>query len=364
MNTYLGCDTESLGAHAERTRERADQIAYLLGAVEDTARQVPWRGPDAEDFLLQVLAVLSLAKRWSTDMAGRAAEMIAHRDEQDEASAADHGQGAELSNPPITHGGLRAPLRPDDAGESALFHGGLRHRPHDPGNPLPGGAVPVLPGAAKTETAGATWDPETLAKASEVRRELVSGVPIAGTFQYALDTHTSVGDGIDDAEGWLARNDLQHVQPALATLRATHAIGGIALGEESNLGRAAEGIDRSIANVMQTSEAIGVAALEGDGLGVARELEYGLERGIESSSYLVGGPPVIPVIEAGETVAGGTADIAEPFAPQSFTDRMRGVEESLGEFRAEFAGSRDAVTQPPVFDLRRRYAPMPWDDQG
>lgn len=108
MNTFLGADTAALREHAQRVVAGSGRLGELHATLTSTVDSVPWEGPDAEafraDFASRVGGMLGSVR---DELGGRAQDLRAEADEQDEVSDGDDGGGAGGGG---TAGGGRDPL--------------------------------------------------------------------------------------------------------------------------------------------------------------------------------------------------------------------------------------------------------------
>ena len=91
---FWGADTEQLARHARATLVGAGRLESLLGSLEQDALAVTWAGPDAAAFRDRLRSEVSRALTTTDRMRDLGAELTSHRDEQDDASDGDGGQGS------------------------------------------------------------------------------------------------------------------------------------------------------------------------------------------------------------------------------------------------------------------------------
>src|SRR5699024_6695677 len=151
---------------------------------------------------------------------------------------------------------------------------------------------------------------------------MLGALPVIGTAQLAMGIHGGVGRFYDHVEETLEASGLGATTPLISMARIPHHVAGIPLGEKSIPAQALDVVDRQFANVAQTSA------------------------------------------EAAAGAAGSAADIAEPFSPAA-AEPLRDLETTVREAGAGLENGHHWLTDGErYYDLRRQYAPLPWDPQG
>lgn len=358
MNTFWGCETENLTELSGVVAARSLRMRAIVLQIALSVRAVGWIGPDAEDYrqrtedlVDRALELIETLRRLG-EVLGREAE------EQDLCSQPDgvlpgvgDPLGVRTELPWTPGGGFRVPSlhrRPLSPWTMPLA-APLEER--DPRDPLPAGEDFAL-------------DPDGLAGAARLRRKLVGQIPVAGLLQYAPALHEGVGDVFDGIEQGLEDHGLGAFRPVVSLARIPHEISGVTIGEDSLLGHTVSAVDRSIANVGQTGREVFTEIGDGDLSGAIRAGERGLYRNADISADLLTASPVPAAAGAASHIIGTGADLIEPFAPDA-AQHVRDVEEVARRTGERWEQGQDQLTDPEFYyDLRRTYAPMPWDPQG
>lgn len=391
MNTFCGCDTETLTDLSSVFGERAGHLAALMDGAAGSVHTTAWFGPDAEDFRDRVDKVVEDAIGLIETIRELGELLRQESSQQTSCSQPDEGAGswddalrsmraewpgsvreADIS-PLMTEPGMRGwgpmiggpiamkdptslldrlPPRPDledlapMIGGPFMAPGPLRPIPRP--QPVPDGEEFAL-------------DPEILADAQKDRRLGLGAVPIVGTVQMAMGIHDGIGRLLDNAEGILEGSGLSFATPVVSAARVPHALSGIALGERSVAGQVVDGIDRQLANTAQTTGEVSAAIGDGDWGGAARAAERGLYRHVDVGADVLTATAIPAVGGAVSEIAGSAADVIEPLSPAAAAP-LRGVEDTSREFVEDLEGGHDWLTDGErYYDLRRQYAPMPWD---
>lgn len=398
MNTFCGCDDEILYDYSETIDEWVERIIELFEGLLAATRTVPWIGPDAEAHRAQMAAASSSATEVCAELRERAAMLRSEADAQTAASSADGGLApalplqanlfetvAEIVGGPGIAAGRRVGEAVGGAGWGQggghPYFGPMGH--HDPvglvrgvteraarifeeiqGVPLPLGGPIIAPGAPQPPVRdlppGEEWaiSEENLQRGTDLREELVSWVPVAGTVQKLLGMHDEIGNLISDAEGTLSHvvgEDLARAFVAPAEI--SHAASGLIAGPNSAVQRTLGLVDRNIANFYQTGDEAFAALGDRDLDAAARAVERGVYRNAASSASLVTVGTMPDVLGTGADISGIVGEAVAPFDPGA-AERIGDVEDALREAQT----TRDtSFTAEDVYDGRRRVAPLPWD---
>ena len=324
MDTFCGCDTETLDDLAERVREGALRLIQLIELLREAAESVDWTGPDADAHRHRTATMAEHGLAAGADLRAKALELRRHAWEQERASELDPGAAvrAELpgdgggegifEDPGRWIGGPMAPADPLDPapglrglptppGGWGPWVGGPM-APADPTSPLPslptpsGGwgpwiGGPFMPSPPPPAVSGPlpegeqfALDPEIVAEARGDRELALGSVPVAGHIQTALGLHEELGhlnDRLDEAAGGTV------FEPLARVARVPHTVTEPVLGEGSTAGQLAGVLDRGWANVLQTGSEVTAAVGEGDLAAAARAGERGLYRSAENSADLL-----------------------------------------------------------------------------
>jgi hypothetical protein len=397
MNTFCGCDDEILYDYSETIDEWVERIIELFEELLTATRTVPWIGPDAEAHRAQMAAASSSATEVCSALRERAALLRSEADAQTAASSPDGGLApalplqanlfekvAEIVGGPGIAAGRRVGEAVGGAGWGQggghPYFGPMGH--HDPaglargvteraariieeirGLPLPVGGPIIAPGVPRPPRdlpTGEEWaiSEENLQRGTDLREEIVSWVPVAGTVQKLLGVHDEIGTLLSDAESTLSHvvgEDLARAFVAPAEI--SHATTGLIAGPDSAVHRTLGLVDRNIANFYQTGDEAIAALGDGDLGAAARAVERGTYRHWENSASLVTGGTMPDVLGTGADISGIVGEAVAPFDPGA-AERIGGVEDALREAQTT---SDTSFTAEDVYDARRRVAPLPWD---
>lgn len=398
MNTFCGCDDEILYDYSETIDEWVERLIELFEGLLTASRTVIWIGPDAEAHRSQMAAAGSSATEVCAGLRERAALLRSEADAQTAASSPDGGLApalplqanlfervAELVGGPGIAAGRRVGEAVGGAGwgkgGGQPFFGPMGHQDpvglvrgvkeraekviEDLGNRhLPVGGPIIAPGVPRPPVhdvpAGEEWaiSEENLQRGTDLREELVSWVPVAGTVQKLLGVHEEIGNQISTAESTLTHvvgEDLARAFVAPAEI--SHAATGLIAGPDSAVHRTLGLVDRNIANFYQTGDEAIAALGDGDLGAVARAVERGAYRNWETGASLVTVGTMPDVLGTGADISGIVGEAVAPFDPGA-AERIGGVEDALREVQT----TRDtSFTAEDVYDARRRVAPLPWD---
>lgn len=372
MDTIWGCDPEQMDELVETLVERAERLIRLIELLRDLVATVTWTGPDADAFRESTAAAMEAATAVARRITACGGVLSEEARAQDRASCADGPAGV-----PGPGGGLAV-----GAGLSGLVSrghdlvgrvaSGLRglEEVWDPrllGGPLAGPVVGPAPGPGQAPAAAPLpedeaygLDPDRLERAQAFRESVIGEIPYAAEVQSMLSAHTALGNGLDSAEQSLEDNGLGFATPLVTLARIPHATSGAMIGENSALGQVAAGIDRSFANVAQTTSEITDALGEGDLAGAARAAERGAYRGVEYGMETLMPSPVPTFLDATANGVGALADLAEPVHGGT-ADALRGVEDLSRHRLEQYERFTDSER---VYDARRQYVRLPWDHTG
>ncbi|GAA1488332.1 hypothetical protein [Brachybacterium sacelli] len=381
MNTFCGCDTESLDALAERLLAGAERIGGAIERIRATSAAVAWFGPDAMVHQQATGAVAGEAADLCIELRGRAKQLQEESAQQTVASQSEGGAGEDpvaaaqatwlalLTGPLRPTGpqdgpeiGFRAPFDvedmptvtwPEGLGAPGPWMGGpfSRQEPIDPSRSLPEG-----------EEFGFTE--EALAHGHDWRRTFYNTNRYTAAAQTLMDGHDLIGEGLDRAESALVDDGHEEFVPLVDLARVPHDVSSLVAGENSLVGDVTEGIEHVLANGHQTSTEVADALGHGDVLGAVRAGERGIyrHRGAVTEIALAGQGPHIPAVLADTT--GHTADAIAPISPET-AEGLRTVQERSEAVSTRLEGRLEAATDTEQwYDARRRYMPMPWDPQG
>ncbi len=412
MDTFCGCDTETLDELAERVREGALRVIELIELLREVAEAVAWTGPDADAHRRRTGAMAEAGHATGADLRSKALELRRHAHEQKRASQFDPGAavraelpgGAEsdeegrgtpgfFEDPGPWIGGPMAPadpLGPLRGMDPPTLPGGWGPwvggpmAPADPLDPMPGITVPTpsapaggwgpwiggpfMPSSPPPTVQGPlpegeeyALDPEILAEARKDRELALGAVPVVGTIQTVMGAHEDLGR-LHDRIGEAAEGT--RFEPLARVARLPHTVTEPLLGEDSTAGQLAGTLDRGWANVIQTGSEVTTAVGEGDWAAAARAGERGMYRSAENSADLLTITPFPALAESGADVLGEGADAVRPISPGAAAriDEVEGLARQSGE---DLAGLRGDLTDSESwYDARRRHAPMPWDPRA
>lgn len=391
MNTFCGCDTETLTDLSSVFGERAGHLRALMDGAAGSVRVTAWFGPDAEDFRDRVDKAVEDAIRLIETIRELGELLGKESAQQTSCSQPDEGAGtaddalrsmraewpgsvreAEISplmaEPgaqgwgPMIGGPLamedptslldRLPPRPDLEDLAPLLGGPFMApgplRPIPQPQPVPDGEEFAL-------------DPAILADAQKDRRLGLGAIPIVGTAQMAMGVHDGIGRLLDNTEGVLEGSGLSFATPIVSAARVPHALTGIALGERSVAGQVVDSIDRQLANTVQTTGEVSAAIGDGEWGGAARAAERGFYRHVDAGADVLTATSLPAVGDAGSQIAGSAADVIEPLSPAAAAP-LRSIEDASREFVEDLESGHDWLTDGErYYDLRRKYVTMPWD---
>lgn len=396
MNTFWGCDTEALTALSEVVTGRAEQLRRLATALRASVHVTTWCGPDAQEWrrrtdeaVQRVISLVETLRRLAELLASEAEEQIAcSRPENGAApaagidpslvwarlprlSGASRGSGPLGGLPPLDEWGplIGGPIMADDPGDLFPDLGevpdipGLRPQIWDPYLPREPWPLPWGPPAARDLPEGEDFslDPEILREAQRDRRLALGSLPIVGPVQLASGVHEGVGDAYDRAEQMLEDAGLGGLTPVVSVARLPHTVTGAVLGEKSVFGQAVSSVDQGIANVMQTGEEVSAAIGDGDLAGAVRAGERGIYRHTGAVADLVTATAVPAAAETASDILGTGAELTGRVSPEAAAP-LREAAQSVREAGQAWERTHDRLTDPErYYDLRRQYAPMPWD---
>lgn len=396
MNSFWGCDTETMDDLSAMFGERAGLLSAVIDRAAGTVRVATWFGPDAEDHRLRMEDVVETADAL-IELLRRLGELLGEESAEQSTASSTEGSSA----------GGAAPAGGDPLGvratppwvTSGRRFGGLSSRRVTDWGPLVGGPLmeedplagrgpvsplpalkdigPMLgkpltrqvagmipPPSPLPEGEGFALDPVILEEAQGDRRLALGAVPVLGSLQSLMGVHAGIGAGFDRGERMLEENGLGAFTPALDVLRLPHTVSEVFLGEKSVMGQVTSGIDRGIANGIQTTEEISSAIGEGDWSGALRAGERGAYRQADVTADLLTATPVPAAAESLSSVLGTGGDLVEPLSPEAAA-RLHGAERTVGELGQGWEGTQDHLTDGErYYDLRRQYAPLPWDPKG
>lgn len=386
MNTFWGCDTETMTELSGDFGTGADRMRTVLAAAAAAHRAATWFGPDAEEHRSLTEQLIEQA-RTLAEVLRRLGELLDRESAAQDICSAVEG-GADATDPlrvravlpflggedlprlsgkpeggwgPLIGGPLQAedpttladrlPALPDLGDLGPLIGGPLMHEPA-PRFPAP---APVAPDEHYP------LDPEHLAAGERLRRLGLRKVPVVGIVQGAMSAHEAIGGAFDGAERALQDHGLGAFTPLVDVARTPHTLSEPILGEGSVAGQIASGLDRSIANTLQTSGEVATALGEGDLAGAVRAGERGQYRSIDATADIIAATPLPALAQTASDVVGTGADLADLVSPGA-GEPLRTVEGGLQRAHDDWQGFHDTVTDAEqLYDFRRQYAPMPWD---
>lgn len=397
MDTIWGCDTEVMDELSEQILERAQQLSDLFELLRSTSQAVPWRGPDADAHRARTGAVTAEG----TDLCGILRERSQLlRDEAAVQTAVSQPDAAAGSDPFRL---LRAdlsdlfPRSPSEGGVQDLLpqplrdiipdfgrvreplspfpevDPGLRH-PLDPDNPptlpdlpdpslLGGPVMREIPESQGPLPEGEPYDlsQEALERGEEGRRLALSGHRITAGAQALPDAHAMAVDGLDGIESRLVAGGHGNLVPAVSLARIPLEASSLAIGENSTIGQATEGLDHMAANIVQTGDEVSGALGEGDLAAAARAAERGSFRHYGSIGEIMTAGPISQVPEVGGDIAGHAADAVESVSPQA-AQPLRDMEQASHDIADRIEDVREsALDSETWYDARREVLPAPWD---
>lgn len=385
-STFWGCDPHQLDEHAERLLEGARRIQELVDLLQGSSSSTRWDGPDGDHHREATRTATQEMDGLGGDLLG-IMRMIREDAEQQELTSSPGGHGLWQ-----VRAGLFGEIRDWEPPE------GWNDPVGSPGGPirLPGGAdpqrwrdaweaagkyrgtpfaYPFAAGAAPTGTVdgplpedSTELNPELVGAVSWVRSAAVTKIPVVGTtigaVQGAIAMHEQAGSGLDALETRMEDNGFGAFTPAVDAVRIPWAASGAVLGQDGAINQTLEGVDRLVANNIQTHVEIGSALADGDPGGAVAAAEKGVYRGIDAGSDAVMPDSISPWLGAGADTADAAAGVVEPFAPgyaatlQTAGSTLEGWEDGMQAARDDHTGAQN------LYDARRRHVPLPYDDRG
>lgn len=401
MNTFWGCDTDSMTELAALFGDRAGTLEKLAQGAGTTARTVTWFGPDADDFTIDVdEAVETLISLVETIR--RLGELLGDEaEDQDRASSPGGGDvygvstrggaGGPLSGilatpprGPLVDGGPSRPLEEKepwwrtpaggpglildpatttkafrklvdlvDAGTIGPIIGGpmvspwARHRPPVEG-PLPEGE-------------GFDLDPELLGRASEQRSRVTGALPVVGMVESVMELQQSTEGRAERWEQGLVDAGLDELTPLTDVVGSADRAMGIFLGKDSQPAQVLDGVDRMWANTQQTGGEVLSAVVDGDPAAALRAAERGAYRHGDAVADVLTATPIPVATDAGASFAEDLAGHVEHVSPEA-AETMRENAAEIRESGERWQQAQDEITDGETrYDRRRRHAPLPWD---
>ncbi|HEX7351022.1 hypothetical protein [Brachybacterium sp.] len=386
MNTFWGCDTATMTELSGDFGSGAERMQALLARAADARRSATWFGPDAEEHRSLTDELVERA-RTIAEAVRRLGELLERESAAQDLCSAVEG-GSDPTDPlrvrallpflgggdlprlagapeggwgPLIGGPLqvedptgladRLPALPDLGDLGPLIGGPLRHEPA-PAFPRP---APVAPDERYD------LEPGHLADAESIRRLGLRKVPVVGLVQGAMSAHEAIGGLYDGAEQLLVDNDLGSLTPLVDVARTPHTLSEPILGDGSVAGQIASGVDRGIANVLQTTGEVSTALGAGDLSGAVGAAERGLYRNIDATADVLAATPLPALAQTASDVLGTGGDVADLVSPGA-GEPLHAAEGGLQRIHDDWQGVHDTVTDAEqLYDLRRQYAPMPWD---
>lgn len=210
-------------------------------------------------------------------------------------------------------------------------------------------------------------DPAYEQEGSELRHALLARVPYAGEAQAALDARAHVVAMRDRMESFANEHGLgEETAPLFAALRMAHAPDEALFGEQSSLGSMLSGTDQLLGGALQTKDEVGGALAQGDLSGAARAMETGAYRELGLAGHAATATPISAYGPMISTELGAGADILDSPTFQGTGldgDSLRAQQESVDGFMEDFERRRTNLTDTePLLEMRRRVAPLPWDE--
>ncbi len=407
MNTFWGCDTESMTDLSALYGDHAGTLQTLGRTAGMTARLVDWFGPDAEEHrdatekTIETLISLAETIRRLGELLGTEAE------EQDEASSAEgtsvYGQcpsddpgdllsGIRTAPPrgPIQGKG-RNPLQPLDPKTPWWQQpiGGPVHimdpevqraitkalkglaKDFDQVRPLIGGPFmpqwePPQPQIDGPLPEGESFDldPELLRRSSEQRAMATGALPIIGTVQSVMDLQQSTEGRAERWEQALVDHGLEELAPLTNIVGFSDASMTMLLGKDSAAGQMFDGLDRMWANTQQTGGEALSSLADGDLAGAARAVERGGYRHADALADVLTASPLPAMATGSADMADYVANGVEYVSPEA-AENMREGASIVRESGERYQQFHDDITDGETwYDRRRRYAPLPWDPQS
>jgi hypothetical protein len=390
MNTFWGCETEALTELSTVFGTRAARLRALIETTAGTVHATTWRGPDAEDHRRRtdemVEVVLRLVERLR-----RLGELLGEEAEEQETCSRPRSASTPAGDPlgvratppwvpdpgwglPPLGGPSQPPLGPmiggplmakdptaiadalPDLDDVGPWIGGPFMAP-DPGRTLP--APRPVP-----EDEDFALDPGSLSTAEDVRTSLLGGVPVVGTVQTIAGFHEQAGHLYDGAEQMLQDSGLGAFAPLVDVARIPHTVSGAVLGEDSTFGQLTSGLDRGIANTIQTTGEVAAAIGDGDLAGAAGAAERGLYRQAGVTADVLTAGPFTAVTGTASELLGTGADLVEPVSPEAAAP-LHEAARAARDVGEGYQGILDDLTDAErYYDARRAYVPLPWDQRA
>lgn len=387
MNTFWGCNTETMTDLSGDFGTGAERLQGVIAHAVQARRTVTWFGPDAEEHRSLTEEMLERAEQ-IVEVIRRLSELLGKEaTAQDICSVAEGGSDptdplrvrAELPSlddwglprlrgareeewRPTIAGPLQSeePFTPPDFGDLRPYIGGPMMREPDygePNSPFPTRA-PVAPDAKYP------LEPGYLENAESIRRLALRAVPGGGIAQGLMDAHDAIGTGFDGAESLLEKNGLGSFTPLVDAARIPHTLTEPMLGESSVAGQVVSGVDRSIANTLQTTDEVAVALGDGDLAEAARAVERGHYRNAEASLDILTATPYPSAAQSASDVLGTGGDLVDAVSPGA-GEPLHAASEVFQGAHDDLQGGLDTLTDSEaVYDLRRQHLPMPWDEKA
>lgn len=401
MNTFWGCDTETMTVLGALFDERAGTLETLAEQIATDARLVDWIGPDAEDHRLDTDEVVETAVSL-IERIRRLGELLGDEaEDQDRASspvAGDvygasmrGGAGGPLSGilatpprGPLLDGGPSRPLEEKEPWWRTPVGGpGLAMDPAaatkafrklvdlvDPetigpiiGGPLVAPWAPHRPPVEGPLPEGESFDldPETLRSAAEQRSMVTGALPMVGMVESVMELQQSTEGRAERWEQGLVDAGLEELTPLTDVVGISDASLGAFLGRDSQAGQIFGGLDRMWANAEQTSGEAFSALLDGDPAAAARAVERGGFRHADALADVVTASPIPPLSSASADIADTVADRVEVVSPEA-AESLRDGASTVRETGERFQQFQDEITAGETwYDRRRRYVRLPWD---
>lgn len=401
MNTFWGCDTETMTVLGALFDERAGTLETLAEQIATDARLVDWIGPDAEDHRLDTDEVVETAVSLIERIRHLGELLCDEAEDQERASspvAGDvygastrGGAGGPLSGilatpprGPLLDGGPSGPLEEREPWWRTPVGGpGLVEDPEtatkafrklvdlvDPEviGPIIGGplAAPWAPHRRPVEgplPEGESFDldPETLQRASEQRSRVTGGLPFVGTAEAVMELQQSTEGRAERWEQRLVDAGLEELTPLTEVVGNADRAMGIFLGEDSQAGQVLDGVDRMWANTQQTGGEVLSAVVDGDPAGALRAAERGAFRHGDAVADVLTATAIPVATDAGASFAEDLAGHVEHVSPEA-AQTMRENAAEIREGGERFQQFQDEITDGETwYDRRRRYVPLPWD---
>ncbi|MDN5898907.1 MAG: hypothetical protein L0H74_02440 [Brachybacterium sp.] len=393
MNTFWGCETERLTELSTVFDTRAVQLRALILQARLGVHAVDWIGPDAEEHrrcaedLVETVITLIERLRKLAELLGREAaeQNLCSRAEEGPARAGDP-LGVRATPPWVPDPGERLPSLSGPSVEDLLPRLGGPLMAEDPSRiaellpdlpdlrdigPLIGGPLmaepPLRPHPASRplpEGEDFALDPEILAEAEHQRNLVLGGIPGVGLAQTMMSAHEAVGGFYDRVELTLEESGYGAFTPVVSLARIPHDASDVVLGENSVLGQTLSGIDRGVANAIQTGGEVFTAVGDGDLAGAVRATERGSYRHAGSVADILTATPVPAVAETTSDLIGTSAELTEPISPEA-AQTLRTAEQSVRDLGHGWEQGQERLTDPEFYyDLRRTYFPTGWDPQA